>query len=97
MTIKRPDNGKPPPEFAYKPPETLLTLDAAAEYLQVTPRTLREWARRGEVPAGRIGGRGDYRFRRADLEHYAYAGAVNQKADRTATADESMRKAGGGQ
>ena len=44
----------------------VLTLEEVANWLQVSPRTLRQWAEAGEVPACRIGKL--WRFRRKDIE-----------------------------
>lgn len=48
--------------------ERLLTLREAAEVLRLSPRTVREYVRRGEVEGRIIGGR--WRFRRADLDAF---------------------------
>ena len=48
--------------------ERLLTLKEAAEMLQLHPRTVREYVRRGELEGRVIGGR--WRFRRKDLDAF---------------------------
>jgi excisionase family DNA binding protein len=48
--------------------EHLLTLREAAEVLRLSPRTVREYVRRGDLE-GRIIGR-RWRFRRADLDAF---------------------------
>lgn len=47
-----------------------LTSREAAEYLQVAPRTLAQWAREGKLPAHRLSGtcRCTYRFRKSELD-----------------------------
>jgi excisionase family DNA binding protein len=47
-----------------------LTLQEAASYIKVRPRTLALWARRGTVPAHRLSGikRHVWRFLRAELD-----------------------------
>lgn len=58
--------------------DRILTLAEAARFLKVAPVTLYRKARRGEVPAARIG-RG-WRFHRDQLEEW-----IREKADRRAT------------
>ena len=48
----------------------LLTLAEAADLLRINPATLRLWALDDRVPHLRIGPKGFYRFRRADLEDF---------------------------
>ena len=48
--------------------EKLLTIGEAAEVLQLNPRTLREYVKRGELQGRIIGGQ--WRFRRADLDGF---------------------------
>ncbi len=43
----------------------ILTTDEAAEFLSLTPYTVREYAKRGIIPAKKIGKQ--WRFVRADL------------------------------
>ena len=50
-----------------RPEDRLLTVDEAAEFLQVSAYTLREWARKRRVPAIRLGQR-YWRFRRSSLQ-----------------------------
>ncbi|HEY7065840.1 MAG TPA: helix-turn-helix domain-containing protein [Chloroflexota bacterium] len=47
-----------------------LTTPEAAEYLRVHPETLRAWARKGVIPAAKLGNRGGFRFRRIDLDRF---------------------------
>ena len=48
--------------------DRLLTLREAAEVLHLSPRTVREYLKRGEIEGRIIGGR--WRFRRADLDAF---------------------------
>ena len=47
-----------------------MTLEQVAELLQLSPHTIREWAKRGDLPCLRIGRKGLYRFRRDDVETF---------------------------
>ncbi len=47
-----------------------LTSQEAAEYLQVHQETVRNWARKGVIPAAKLGNRGGFRFRREDVERF---------------------------
>jgi excisionase family DNA binding protein len=42
----------------------------AAAYLQVHVETLRNWARKGVIPAAKLGNRGGFRFKRSDLDRF---------------------------
>jgi len=48
----------------------LLTLDEAAKYLKCHPNTLRQWDRKGILPAIRIGERKARRYKKEDLEKF---------------------------
>lgn len=48
--------------------EALLTAKQAAAYLGIHEDTLRKWAKDGSLACGRVGQRGDFRFRRPDLD-----------------------------
>ena len=50
--------------------ETWLTTTEAASYLRVHPETLRNWARKGMIPAAKLGNRGGFRFKRKDLDRF---------------------------
>jgi len=50
----------------------VLTVEQAAEYLQLNPETVRRAARRGRIPAARIGRR--WRFRKTALDRWLAAG-----------------------
>jgi excisionase family DNA binding protein len=47
-----------------------LTTAEAAVYLRVHPETLRNWARKGTVPAAKLGNRGGFRFKQTDLDRF---------------------------
>ena len=47
-----------------------LTTEEAAAYLKVHPETMRNWARKGVIPAAKLGNRGGFRFRREDLDRF---------------------------
>ncbi|MDJ1372067.1 helix-turn-helix domain-containing protein [Gulosibacter molinativorax] len=48
-------------------PASLLTIEQAADFLQVSTKTIRRWIATGDLPARRFGGRA-IRIRRADIE-----------------------------
>lgn len=50
-------------------PDRLLTVEEAAEFLQVSAYMVRQWARERKIPAARIGGR-YWRFRRSALTEW---------------------------
>ena len=54
--------------------EQLFTTDEAAELLKVHPETVRNWIRRGDLVAIKIGRQ--WRVKRADLERIAERGTV---------------------
>ncbi|MCT1639735.1 helix-turn-helix domain-containing protein [Dietzia cinnamea] len=45
-----------------------LYLDQAAEYLSVSPKSIRRMVSRGDLPAYRLGGQGRLRFLKKDLD-----------------------------
>jgi excisionase family DNA binding protein len=53
---------------------TIYTVDQAAEYLQLHPRTIRSLIARGELKAGNVGGHrphgARYRIRKADADRF---------------------------
>ncbi len=49
---------------------TWLRTPQAAAYLQVHVETLRNWARKGVIPAAKFGNRGGFRFKREDLDRF---------------------------
>ncbi len=60
-------NGEKPPSDVFEVDE-LLTIDEVARYLKVSERTVYEWAKRGEIPAGKMGT--VWRFKKSDLEKW---------------------------
>ncbi|MEW6081399.1 MAG: helix-turn-helix domain-containing protein [Bacillota bacterium] len=48
----------------------LLTPEEVAERLSVSPKTVRDWLRCGSMKGCRIGGKGLWRVREADLEYF---------------------------
>ena len=53
--------------------EQLFTTDEAAELLKVHPETVRNWIRRGDLAAIRVGR--NWRIKRPDLERIAERGS----------------------
>ena len=45
--------------------DDILTIEEVAHYLRVSPRTVYDWAQKGEIPAGRLGS--CWRFRKKDV------------------------------
>jgi excisionase family DNA binding protein len=54
-----------------------MTTEEAADYLRVTPSTVRRWAREGRFPVYRPDTR-VARFRREDLDAYLASGGVDE-------------------
>jgi len=52
---------------------TWLKTPEASAYLQVHVETLRNWARKGVIPAAKLGNRGGFRFNREDLDRFLEA------------------------
>ena len=50
--------------------KTWLTTTEAAGYLGVHVETLRNWARKGTIPAAKLGNRGGFRFKREELDRF---------------------------
>lgn len=44
----------------------IMTAEEVAEYLRVSPRTVHDWAQKGEIPCGKIGA--TWRFKRTEIE-----------------------------
>lgn len=61
-----------------RPDRDVLTLDEAAAYLRVHPRTLRTKASEGEVPGAKIGR--VWRFHRDQLERWILEGGARSPA-----------------
>lgn len=53
--------------------EPLLTAREVARYLAVHTNTVKRLAKRGELKSYRVSTRGDFRFRREDIEAYLEA------------------------
>jgi excisionase family DNA binding protein len=49
--------------------EGLMTAKEAADYMRVSVRTIREWAKKGLIPVVPVGAQ-EYRFAKKDLDHY---------------------------
>jgi excisionase family DNA binding protein len=58
---------RPTPKTATQRRPEFMTLEAAAEWLDVHPRSIRRWIARGELPGYRLGSRA-LRVRVRDLE-----------------------------
>lgn len=61
--------------------EGLITVEEAAEYLRLNPRTVSNKAKRGELPARKIGGH--WRFKPEDLRVYDEARQAADQSDAT--------------
>jgi excisionase family DNA binding protein len=55
----------------------LLTLRQAASHIGIHYNTLQRWATQGTVPAYKFGRRGDWRFRRSELDRWLEAHRVS--------------------
>ncbi len=60
--------------------ERLLTPKEAAKIMAVSPRTIKEWLRRGEMPGLKI--RNLWRIRTSDLEEFIQRGNPESKIDK---------------
>ncbi|HLH71826.1 MAG TPA: AAA family ATPase [Chloroflexota bacterium] len=70
--------------------ENVVTVDEAAHYLKVHPKTIQRWCREGRLPSLRIGNR--YRLRLGDLERINPS-QLDHRADAVAPVAESMKPA----
>lgn len=70
-------------------PRPLATIEEVAEYLGVTDKTLRRWARLGYGPTPRMVGK-QYRYRWDEVEAYVEA----QKIPPSEPADEALEPCG---
>ncbi len=61
---------EPAPEASLDEPREVMTLREVAEYLNCHYSTVLRLLRDGDFPAFRLGGGGDYRCRRFDLEKW---------------------------
>ncbi len=50
------------------PDKEILTIKDVAEHLQVSERTVSDWAQKGEIPCGKIGN--SWRFKRVEVERW---------------------------
>lgn len=62
-----PSSGTPPVSAHREPEDRLLSVDEAADKLQVSVYMVRQWARERKIPAIRLGAR-YWRFRRSSLD-----------------------------
>lgn len=58
--------------------EGLLTVEEAAQYLKLNPRTVSNKAQRGEIPARKVGGH--WRFQPEDLRTYNEADSAPEES-----------------
>ena len=63
---------------------TLLNTEEAARFLRVSEASVRRWSDAGLIPAQRIGGRRERRFREADLVKYLRSGDLSSSQQRSA-------------
>ena len=56
----------------------ILNLEEVADYLRVSERTIYEWAKKGKLPAGKIGN--SWRFKREDIEKWVNSRLSAQKS-----------------
>ncbi len=60
--------------------KAMMTCDEVAEYLRVHVSSVRRWSRSGKLTAFKVGGRGDWRYRKQDVLAFLYdAGKTNPK------------------
>ena len=52
--------------------EEIMTCDEVAEFLRVHVISVRRWSRSGKLRAYRVGGRGDWRYRKQDVLAFLY-------------------------
>lgn len=65
----------------------LLTIEEAAQHLNVSKTSLRRWTKLGTLPCVRVGARQERRFLRQDLERFLERGVDPQPAARAASAE----------
>ena len=65
----------------------LLTIEEAAQHLNVSKTSLRRWTKLGTLPCVRVGARQERRFLRQDLERFLARGVDPQPAARAASAE----------
>ena len=52
--------------------KAIMTCDEVAEFLRVHVSSVRRWSRCGKLRAYKVGGRGDYRYRKQDVLAFLY-------------------------
>ncbi|HUV52480.1 MAG TPA: helix-turn-helix domain-containing protein [Dehalococcoidia bacterium] len=52
--------------------KSIMTCDEVAEYLRVHVSSVRRWSRCGKLTAFKVGGRGDWRYRKQDVLAFLY-------------------------
>jgi PTS system nitrogen regulatory IIA component len=57
----------------------ILTIKDVAEHLQVSERTVSDWAQKGEIPCGKLGN--SWRFKRREVEHWLDKKLVGNKRE----------------
>ena len=57
----------------------ILTIKDVAEHLQVSERTVSDWAQKGEIPCGKLGN--SWRFKRIEVEHWLDKKLVGNKRE----------------
>jgi PTS system nitrogen regulatory IIA component len=57
----------------------ILTIKDVAERLQVSERTVSDWAQKGEIPCGKLGN--SWRFKRIEVEHWLNKKLVGNKRE----------------
>jgi excisionase family DNA binding protein len=52
--------------------KAIMTCDEVAEFLRVHVSSVRRWSRYGKLRAYKVGGRGDWRYRKQDVLAFLY-------------------------
>jgi len=52
--------------------KAIMTCDEVAEFLRVHVSSVRRWSRGGKLRAYKVGGRGDWRYRKQDVLAFLY-------------------------
>lgn len=52
--------------------KAIMTCDEVAEFLRVHVSSVRRWSRSGKLRAYKVGGRGDWRYRKQDVLAFLY-------------------------
>jgi excisionase family DNA binding protein len=69
----------PPPKALKRDPDAVLTVEEAAEYLRLEPKTLKGMCYREEITHSRVDYR-NHRFRQADLDEFLMRRTLKAKA-----------------